>query len=114
MMIIAFLLSIILTRFFLYFFPISSPKIKSFKIHHYMYGILIMMISFIISSKFFFYIGFGLFLDEVPCLLLYGKFHYKEYNSKDTLMMLVLLIFISSGMFYSFNVYSFILKLLIH
>jgi hypothetical protein len=101
--IIFFLLTIIFTRIFLSFFPISSPKFKFLKVHHYMYGMILMSISFLIINKILFSIGYGLFLDEIPCLILFKKFHYKEYNSKRTIKMLLVLVFLSIEIFYYKN-----------
>lgn len=84
-----FITTIIFTRIFLSFFPISSPKVMNFKIHHYMYGIILMVSYFFLKSEILLSIGYGLFLDELPCLILFKKFHYKEYFSKKTVLLLL-------------------------
>lgn len=48
-----------------------------------MYGIAIALSAVIFSSRLFYAIGLGLFIDELPVLLIYGtnNFHWKEYDS---------------------------------
>lgn len=93
-----FLLTIILIRFWLLIKPISSPKIKGFKLHHYMYGLLIIVFSFFVSNIILYAIGLGLFVDELPLLIKYnGKFHWKEYNSiysRAGLVICIIIVFI--------------------
>ena len=78
-----FLTTIVLTRLWLFIKPISSPTIKGFKLHHYMYGLVNIVISFFISNITLYAVGFGLFIDEIIFLIPNPSkpFHYKEYNS---------------------------------
>ena len=67
--------TILITRLFLYLKPISSPTLKGWRVHHYMYGLLLILISIGAKNKNIFAIGLGLFIDEVPYLILRGKTH---------------------------------------
>ncbi len=37
---LVFLATVLVTRIYLYFWPIPSPTIRGFRLHHYMYGII--------------------------------------------------------------------------
>ena len=79
---IYFITTVIITRIFLYFNRISSPKIKNFKLHHYIYGIILILISLLTKNLLIYSIGIGLFIDELLLLIRYGNnFHWKEFNS---------------------------------
>ena len=75
--------TVVLTRLWLLLKPISSPRLKGFKLHHYMYGLIIVGISIFLSNIILYGIGFGLIVDELPLFLRYknNHFHWKEYNS---------------------------------
>lgn len=94
------LLTILLTRIWVYFFPKPSPTIKKFRTHHWMYGLLFMIILFCISS---FYtniyllsISMGIFLDEIGFIIIRGKTHEDNYSPKSFMILLafILLLFI--------------------
>lgn len=89
-----FLVTILITRIALYFKPTPSPTIKGFRLHHYMYGIVIGMIGIIFSNIILFGIGLGLFIDEVPYLIIGGKNHKDNYSAKSILGVLILVIII--------------------
>lgn len=76
-------ITIIVTRLWLRLMPISSPKMGGFKLHHYVYGIVISIVGLAMSNTYLLGIGLGLFIDELPLLLRYknNDFHWKEYNS---------------------------------
>lgn len=93
---IIFLATILFTRICLYFKPISSPTIKGFRLHHYMYGIILMIIGFFINAIPIYAIGLGLFVDELP-LFIIGGWHWKEYKSMPCILGVIvgiLLVFI--------------------
>jgi hypothetical protein len=75
--------TVVLTRLWLLLKPISSPRLKGFKLHHYMYGLVVVGISVIFSNITLYGIGFGLIVDEMPLFLTYknNNYHWKEYNS---------------------------------
>lgn len=87
------ILTIIISRLWLlFFFSLpkinfinSSPTVFGFKIHHYLYGLALMIISFW-YNPFIFSIGIGLLLDELSLLIKHGNiFHKKEYWSKHSI-----------------------------
>lgn len=75
--------TVLMTRLWLFLKPISSPRFQNFKLHHYMYGLVLVGISIIFSSLVIYAIGLGLILDELPLFIRYknNDFHWKEYNS---------------------------------
>ncbi len=94
------LLTIIITRTFVYLFNRPSPTIKGFRTHHWMFGLLLSIILFCISS---FYvniyllsISMGIFLDEIGFIIIRGKTHEDNYSPKSfmILMFFILLLFI--------------------
>ncbi len=91
-----FLGTIVFTRICLAIKPVSSPTIHGFKLHHYMYGIVLMIVGFFIQNMPMFAIGLGLFVDELP-ILWKREFHYKEYKSawcRIGVVILITLIFL--------------------
>jgi len=92
--------TIIITRVLVYVFNRPSPTIKNFRTHHWMFGLLLTIILFSISS---FYtniyllsISMGIFLDEIGFIILRGKTHEDNYSPQSfmILMFAILLLFI--------------------
>ena len=92
--------TIIITRLLVYLFNKPSPTIKNFRTHHWMYGLMLTIILFSISS---FYtniyllsISMGIFLDEIGFIIIRGKSHEDNYSPKSfmILMFFILLLFI--------------------
>ncbi len=75
-----FLITIIVTRLFLWLTPIKGPTINGFRIHHFLYGIILMTLYVLTENIILFAIGLGLFIDEAP-LFLSQKWDTKGYNS---------------------------------
>lgn len=75
-----FALTILLTRLGLLIWPISSPQIGSFRVHHWMYGLVLVSFAFIFKSKSILAIGLALFVDELSFVLLGGKTHEDNYS----------------------------------
>ncbi len=88
---VTFLLVILVTRIFLHFTRLRSPSIKIFRLHHYMYGIVIMISGVFFWNLILFSVGYGLFLDELPCLAKATKFGYSEYSDENNIRTLVML-----------------------
>lgn len=80
---IVFILTVLITRFSVYFFPVSSPTIGKFRIHHYMYGIVGIVAGIFLHSWIVYAIGLGLFVDELTYLLIRGKTHADNYSVKS-------------------------------
>jgi len=57
----------------------GSPTIREFRLRHYMYGIVLIVFSFLTRSITTYAIGFGLFVDEVPLILIKGPGHREKY-----------------------------------
>ncbi len=68
-----FLFTILATRIFLYVKPTASPTVEGFRLHHYMYGIIGIVIGMACNSLTLFAIGLGLFIDELAFLIMRGK-----------------------------------------
>ncbi len=91
-----FLATVLITRVFLFIKPTASPTVKGFRLHHYMYGIVLVVIGLMFHSLATYAIGLGLFVDEVSYLVIKGKTHKDNYSTKSILgtLALVLLVFI--------------------
>ncbi len=88
-----FLTTIIVTRLYLAPRPKPSPTIKGFRLHHYMYGIVLITIGLLIKNNPTYLIGLGLFIDELGFVLIGGETH-QDYWSKKSLLLLTLFIII--------------------
>ena len=91
-----FLATIIITRIFVFLYPIPAPTISKFRIHHYMYGIVGIIVGLLTSSVFIYAIGLGLFIDELTYLLIGGKSHQDNYSKISLIgtFIFVILVFI--------------------
>ena len=91
---VIFFITILVIRFFLYVHPTPAPTIKKFRIHHYMYGLVLAPAGALLSSITLYAFGVGLFVDELGYLLIGGKNHQDNY-SKESLSLLVLFVILS-------------------
>lgn len=91
-----FLITILVTRIVLYVKPISSPTVQGFRIHHWMYGVVLVILSPIYSNIALFAIGLGLFVDELSYILIGGKNHKDNYSTKSIVgtLLFVILVYI--------------------
>ena len=96
-----FLLTILITRIVL--LPrkrIISPKVRGFHVHHYVYGLILIAFSFIVSSLTVFAVGVGLFVDQLPLfgiekwLFSEEDWHWGVNESPKSLTILLFSIFI--------------------
>ena len=106
------MLTVILTRIFVYIFNKPSPTIKNFRTHHWMYGLFFTIILFCISS---FYtniyllsISMGIFLDEIGFIIIKGKNHEDNYGPKS---FMILIIFILVLFVFRENIVNFYLNM---
>ncbi len=67
-----FLGTITAIRFFIYIRKNPGPIIMGIKIRHYMEGIILIILAFVIHDITLFALGSGLFIDEVPLILVKG------------------------------------------
>lgn len=93
-------ITILITRVVVYIFNKPSPTIKSFRTHHWMFGLFFTIILFCISS---FYtniyllsISMGIFLDEIGFIIIRGKTHKDNYSPKSFMLLIffIILLFI--------------------
>lgn len=94
---IVFLITIIVTRIFLYIKPMHGPTLRGIRIHHYMYGIILMLVSVAIKNVTLYAIGIGLLVDEFTFVFIVrekdNKASYSKTNySKTSLIGIVILI----------------------
>lgn len=73
-----FLGTITVTRLLLLNKGIASPTISDFRTRHYMYGIVLIVLSFFISNLTMFAIGLALLADELPLVIVKGPGHREE------------------------------------
>ena len=89
-----FLETILLVRIFLFLKPISSPNVGKFRIHHYMYGFIGILLGLVFNFLFIYAVGVGLFIDELAYLLINGKTHADNYSTISLLGTLFFIIII--------------------
>ena len=65
--------------------PIPGPVIAGYRLHHYVYGLILMPISYLVESLTLFAVGLALFIDELTWLLMRGKGHEDNYSWKSLL-----------------------------
>lgn len=80
---IIFFITILATRVLLFLKPVSSPTVLNLRLHHYMYGILAILIGVIFKLLPIYALGFGLFIDELTYIILCGKTHSDNYSPKS-------------------------------
>src|SRR5665213_155565 len=93
---VVYVLTIIVARVILWFWPKHAPMIGNFQLHHYMYGLVLMALYLIFSYPILFAIGAGLFVDEVPLFFIFRGWdwphdHWKQYHSWQSILGIVLL-----------------------
>ena len=105
-----FLATVVITRLFIFVFPIPAPTFGKFRINHYMYGLIGIFAGLTFNSVMIYAIGIGLFVDELTYLLIGGKNHKDNYSKISLFgtLFFVILVFI----FRNFFILPFINKLL--
>ncbi len=101
-----FLITIVVTRLFLFLRPIPAPTIERFRMHHYMFGILGIILSLILRSPLIFAIGLGLFVDELTYILIGGKTHkdnYSKVSLAGTLLFVIMVFILKDYLLYIFK-----------
>jgi hypothetical protein len=84
--------TIIGTRAALLVRPTPGPTIGVLRIHHYMYGILGIVVGALVHSIGVYAVGAGLFVDELSFLLMRGKTHQDNYSAASLLGTLLFVI----------------------
>jgi hypothetical protein len=82
---IIYVLTVLVTRIFLFLYPTPAPTIGSFRTHHYMFGIAGIIIGLFLRSIAIYAVGIGLFVDELSFLLIKGKSHSDNYSGMSLL-----------------------------
>lgn len=100
-----FLATILVTRIFLYFCPTPSPTLGAVRLHHYMYGVVAIVLGVALNILTLFAIGLGLFIDELTFLLIKGKTHKDNYSKISLLGTLFLVIIIFFTQKYLLNLF---------
>ena len=74
-------LTVAVTRIFLYVRPPApGPVIYGFRIHHYVYGLIAIVIGIIGGIPILYAVGVGLFVDELALILMRGDTHEENYS----------------------------------
>ena len=98
-----FLGTIVITRIFLFLKPIPAPTIQGFRMHHWMYGLIGVLIALVIHSIPLYAIGLGLFTDELTYILIGGKTHKDNYSKSSlsgTILFIVAVFFLKDYLVY--------------
>ena len=74
-------ISVSVTRLVLFLFPFGSPTILGFRIHHYMYGALAVVLGLAARNMLVYSVGIGLSIDETTYLLIGGRSHRDNYST---------------------------------
>ncbi len=77
---VIFLLTLTIVRAAVFFFPVASPTFGTFRVHHYMYGIVLIMLGLFFRRVTLYAVGLALFVDELTYLLVGGKTHEDNYS----------------------------------
>jgi hypothetical protein len=96
---LVFAVTVLITRVFLYFHPKASPTVGGFRLHHYIYGIVGIVLGMAFSFLTLFAIGLGLFVDELAFLLMGGKTHEDNYSTISLLgtLFFVIVVFLTQS-----------------
>lgn len=105
---LVFIATLLITRIFLYFRPIASPTVGSFRLHHYMYGVVGMILGIAFNILTLFAIGLGLFIDELTYLLIGGKTHEDNYSKTSLIGTLIFVIIFFFTQTYLLDFFNFI------
>jgi hypothetical protein len=94
---VIFLATIVISRVTLLNKNFHCPTIFGLRLHHYMYGIVLIFISVAIHNVYLYAVGWGLFIDQFPLFFLRRQWRWEDCYTKNYfifLSALVLLVFI--------------------
>src|SRR3989344_2338027 len=88
---IIYTLTIIATRIFLTFFHIHGRKIGNIQPHHYMHGLVLVGLYFLIYWPVLLAVGVALVVDEIPLFFIFKTWdwpddHWKQYHSWQSIV----------------------------
>ena len=93
---IVYVITILVTRVCLWFWPRHAPKIGDFQLHHYMYGLFLIAMYYLISNTILLAVGFALVVDELPLFFIFKGWdwpddHWKQYHSRQSILGIVVI-----------------------
>ncbi len=71
--------TVLITRIFLFIHPTPSPRVGPLRLHHWMFGLILIPLGIFLNSLLVYGIGVGLFIDELTFVLMGGKSHEENY-----------------------------------
>ena len=88
--------TILVARVPLLFWHKHAPKVGNFQIHHYMFGVALIVIYFFIPQSALLAIGLGLFMDELPLFFMFKTWnwpddHWKQYHSWQSILGIIVI-----------------------
>ena len=86
--------TVITTRLFLYFCRLSSPTVGTFRLHHYMYGLVGIPFAFLAHSLALYALSAALVVDEITYLVIGGETHDDNYSALSLGGTLLLVVFV--------------------
>jgi hypothetical protein len=100
-----FLGTIVLTRLVLNLKNMRSPMIYGLRLHHYMYGIILVIFSIFKSNPGMYAVGLGLFADEIPQIVPKVSVSWENYHSLKSIAVIsviIVLVYLLQGFILSF------------
>ena len=90
-----FVLTIVATRIFLWLVPKHGPEIAGLQLHHYMYGLVFIVLYAIFQKSLLLSIGTALVVDEIPLFFIFKTWnwpfdHWREYHSWQSIVGILL------------------------
>ena len=88
--------TILVVRVWLWQFPKHGPMFFGFRPHHYVYGLVVMLLYLLFAWPVLLAVGAALVVDEVPLFFIFKGFnwpdnHWKEYQSWQSIAGVVLI-----------------------
>lgn len=95
-LILIYVATILITRIFLKFFPIHGHKIGKLQPHHYMHGIILVLLALLFHWPILLAIGSALIVDEIPLFFIFRTWdwpdnHWKEYHSWKSILGIIII-----------------------
>ncbi len=87
--------TIVISRLFLWFLPKHGPVVAGLQLHHYMYGLMLILAYVFIQKPILFALGSGLVIDEIPLFFIYKTWdwpfdHWQQYFSWQSITGIVI------------------------
>ena len=95
-LLVVYVLTIVITRIFLTFFHIHGRKIGKIQPHHYMHGLILVALYFLLHYLPLLAIGLALVVDEIPLFFIFKTWdwpddHWKQYHSWQSIAGIVII-----------------------